>query len=58
LGSNDAALINILKLPIDTYIPTSVSTIPTPYIANNLEDQILNKVDWGNNLERISNELL
>jgi len=58
LGSNDSALINILKLPIDTYTPTSVSTIPTPYIANNLEDQILNKVDWGNNLERISNELL
>ena len=56
-GADDNALIKILQLPIDTYKPTDVTTIITPYVVSNIEDQILNKADWNNNRERILNEL-
>jgi hypothetical protein len=56
-GANDKALIDILQLPIDTYKPTDVTTIITPYVESNLEDQILNRVDWDKDKERILNDL-
>jgi hypothetical protein len=56
-GANDNALIDILQLPIDTFKPTIVTTIITPYVVSNIEDQIVNKADWNNNRERILNEL-
>jgi PBP1b-binding outer membrane lipoprotein LpoB len=57
LGANDNALIDILKLSFDTYKPTNVTTIPTPYVESNVEDRILNKFDWNKDKERILNEL-
>jgi hypothetical protein len=57
LGANDNALIDILQLPFTTFKPTSISTVPTPYVENNVEDQILNKVDWLKDRERLLNAL-
>jgi hypothetical protein len=57
LGANDKALIDILKLSFDTYKPTDITTIPTPYVESNIEDQILNKLDWNKDKERILNDL-
>jgi hypothetical protein len=57
LGANDKALIDILKLSFDTYKPTDVTTVPTPYVESNIEEYILNKFDWDKDKERILNEL-
>ena len=56
-GSNEQALINLLKLDIKEYIPYNIDTIPTPYKEEDLEKLIVNKSDWNKDRQRIIDAL-
>lgn len=55
-GSDEQALIDILKLDINSFNKLDIKTIPTPY-ETDLESMILNKKEWLEDREYIINEL-